>query len=102
PVAAHAAQDGSGSKGQHRRQAMAPALGAARIGYLPEKSGEGLHLRGSEHEGGTSDLKRWRKNSLGQQRAGVGPQGLDENHLGGLGRRAVAEASAVKSLRVPD
>jgi len=39
---------------------------------------------------------------VGQQPAGIGPQGLDEDQLGRLGRGAVPPASAVKSLRVPD
>ena len=71
---------------------MAPALGAAGIGNLAEKRGEGLHLRGAEHDFGTSDLIRRRKNGLRQQRAGVGPQGLDEDHLGRLRRRGVPPA----------
>jgi hypothetical protein len=47
-VAAHATQHGTGCDAQHRRQAMALALGAAGIGNLGKKRGQGLHLRGGE------------------------------------------------------
>ncbi len=101
PVAAHAAQDGPGGDAQHGGQAMAPALGTARIGNLPEKRGQGLHLRGGEHDFGTSALIRGRKNGLGQQPAGIGLQGLDEDHLGRLRRGRVPEPGAAKPARVP-
>src|SRR5277367_4696195 len=80
---------------------MAPALGAAGIGKVAEKGGEGLHLRGAEHDFGTSDLIRGRKNGLRQQGASVGPQGLEEDPLGGLRQGAVPPAGAAESLRVP-
>ena len=38
---------------------------------------------------------------MGQQGAGIGPQGLDEDHLGGLRQGGVTPASAAESLRVP-
>jgi hypothetical protein len=76
-------------------------LGAAGIGKVAEKGGEGLHLRGAEHDFGTSDLIRGRKNGLRQQGAGVAPQGLEEDHLRGLRPGAVPPAGAAESLRVP-
>jgi len=41
------------------------------------------------------------ENGAAQQLPGIGPQRLDEDHLGGLRRGGVAEASTAESSRVP-
>src|SRR5271169_1009045 len=89
PVAAHAAEDGSGRNGQNGGQAMSPSLGTAGIGDLGKEGGEGLHLRGGKHQLGLSWTVRWSEPGLAQQPPGIAPQGLEEDHLGGLRGRAI-------------
>ncbi len=72
-VAAHTAEDGPRGNAQHGGQAMSPSLGATGIGDWGEEGGEGLHLRGGEHDFGISYTVRRVEDGAAQQPTGIGP-----------------------------
>jgi len=101
-VAAHAAQGCSSGDGQDRGQAMAPALGASRIGDVVEKSGQTVHVLSSQHDFAISCLiKRW-QHGLRQQGLCLGVQWFDKNHFGRVGLVAVAFGLPMKTFGVSD
>lgn len=64
-VAAHATEGGTDGKGQDGGEAMASALGSARIGDLSEEGGKVLHMLSSKFHVSTSCQIGGRKGRLG-------------------------------------
>ncbi len=101
-VTAHAAQDSRGRQRQDTGQGVLPALGAARIIDLGEKSVQREHLFGTQLHAGLSCVVAFIESGARQQAARIALQGQNENQLGEGRAFAVAVAGASVALGLAD
>jgi len=100
-VAPHPAQGGPGGEGEHGRQRMPAALGAAGIGDGGTGRWEQSHLVGGQHHRRSSMTRGGFKNGARPQDAGLRRQRGHKDPLGRVGRGALAVRGAPKAFGVP-
>ncbi len=100
-VAPHPTQGRPGGEREDRRQGMPAALGAAGIRDLGKEFWQKSHLVGCQHDGGSSMTIGGFKHGPSQQGPGIGVQGVNKDHLRGVGRGAIAVRGTTKAFGVP-